>query len=302
MRYFFYFCLVLLAFSLYWNQKFYFQNHKYAKELSKLRSDVNKLDHDLIDARSDRQSRIEAERQAIKTLDSQIQTKTLELASLSEKVKGINDVDLSGNNPSTLEWDIRHQKEIVADFERQIKDIKAQEDQINNQSKIVQNQDKWSKAESENALQSQIAYQEQNLRDLQGRLSQAKSNRASSDVIRKYQDQVNQQKDFLKGMKAQKQTLSRQWTQVSAQHASTGQLAQLKETEKELKDRLQNEKNTLIQLQGNLNSDRQLADQHKKQVSQNQKNYQDKKAEIDNLKSQKADYERRLAALTAQSP
>jgi chromosome segregation ATPase len=293
--------LALIAgLSAYWNFKLQRENAKEQRELRRAKDEENKLEHDLISARDQKQEQINEEKRILQDLDRDLKNKNHDLEALTDQLKGTNDVDLGGNNLSTQDWDIRHQKELVADLDRQLKDIRAQEKQYSNQTKNVQNQDKIARAESENALQAQITYQEQTLQQIQATLNQARADRASYEVTHKLQDQVNQQRAFVNNLKTQKATLSRNWTIASAQHNIDQTMPELQNSERDLTNRLITERDNLARLQADYNSNKTVANNHKGEVSKLQRDYQSKKIEIAGIQNQIAEHNRRLQALTAE--
>jgi DNA repair exonuclease SbcCD ATPase subunit len=291
----------LLALSLYWN---YAQNKQLNSELlkvSQLQSDNIKLEHELIQARDDKQLQISSERKVLQTLESDIAKINQQLAGLTGRLKGTNDVPLGGNNSSTLQWDIQHQKEVIADLERQLRDIKAQESQISDQNKAVQSQDKKSRSESELALQAQINYQEQNLRNIENTYNQARRDRAAAEVQDKLKVQVEEQRKFVAAVKLQKQTLGVRWDQVAAERGNVGQaLAQLKGQETTLQDQIQTEKKNLDRLQKDLGANQKVAGAYKSQLSQIQKDLDSKRAQLTDLQEQKREHQQHLQSLLGQ--
>jgi len=291
---------LIVGLSAYWNFKLQRENAKEQRELKKAKDEENKLEHDLILARDQKQSQINEEKKIIQDLTFTLKNKTHDLEALADQLKGINDVDLGGNNLSTQDWDIRHQKELVADLDRQLKDVRAQEKELSSQTRNVQLQDKAARGASENALQTQIYNQEQTLQQIQGTLNQARAERASKEITQKLQDQVNQQRAFVNNLKEQKQTLSRQWTIASAQHNTRQAMPELQNSERDLINKLNTEKDNLARLQQDYNSNKSVANVHKNQVGQLQKDYQNKKQDIASLQSQIDEHNRRLTALTEQ--
>jgi hypothetical protein len=273
---------VALIFSVVWIARLYDDNKTNLKKLKRAETELSFL------KKSNEQDRDQRQR-TVQDLDSQIQHKKKEITDLTEQLKGINDVELGGNNPSTLQWDISHQKEIISDLERQLRDLKTQEGQIGAQNQIVQTNEKWSKAQSEKALQDQIGNQEQSVRDAESRLNDAKTNKSTKDVIGQLQNQLKSQKEFLKSLKSQKLDLNAKWNRQIGVDGAQAQVlkAENKRGQNFIQDRLVKEKAKLAELQKSLQTDTQVAKTHNAHLSQIQTDLKTKRSELEALQKSK---------------
>lgn len=285
--------------SVYWNFKLKKENAKELAEVNKLKVKEKQLEHEIIFERDQRQSQINQETQNLNDLNFKLKNLNHDREALEDQLKGTNDVDLGGNNLSTSEWDIRHEKEVIADLDRQLKDVRIQEKEVSTQNKNVLNQDRASRAASEAALQSQIDYQNQTLIQIQDSLNQARADHSSAEVIRKLQGQVNQEREFINSLKTQKQNVSKQWTLISTEHNISQALPELQNSERDLTNRLQAENSNLNRLQQTYNSEKSVATQHNAQLGRLRAELQGKIREIQSVQGQIKEHSERLATLRA---
>jgi chromosome segregation ATPase len=294
--------LLLLAGSGYVNMKLYDQHTLDQEKIEHNYGEVAKLERDLITARNQSQNQYEQEKNLIQSIDDQIKQKNADISKLEDQLRGFGNGEVAGNNPTTLEWDIRHQKEIVSDLEKQVSALKGQESEAGNISKLSQNQAKEQRADAERGLQAQIDSQIQNLRDLEGQLTQAKHDRLNKDAILNIQGQVNIQKSTINNLKTQKQNLKLEWTQSvnSTQGQSQAALTGLKQNERMLQDKILSEKNHLKDLEKNYDSTKHTVSKQLGQINDIQKKRDDIKNQIAKLQSDRQGHLKRLEALAPQ--
>jgi chromosome segregation ATPase len=286
--------LLLLAgigYSGFWNYQFSSENKKLSNKISKLENDLNKM-------QNQKAREKELEEAAIRDLDGRIQALSAEISSLTDRLKGINDVELGGNNPATREWDINQEKQTIANLEKQQDDLKYQENSTSSEGKKVVGQDKIAKAQAETAMQSQILSQQQVLISLQQQLSQAKKERIGGNTIQNLQNQVSAQQNYIASLKIKKQDLANQWNETTQGHQNySATVNNLKADENNLKARIAQEKKNLSDLQKGLNSDKDISKRHKQDLEQIQGAIKGKMAQLEELKSQRASHQQKLNQL-----
>ena len=280
---------ILLLFSVWLNQKFYFSNEKLKTNLSRTQQELKRVQGNLSSLEAESAARFQSVQEQLASVDQQLQQKTALLQNLRSQYGGTNDVDLGGNNINNMEWDVKHQKDLIASLDRQSKDLQDQISSYSQAGQQDQNQNRAYKAQKDAEFQNQIQTQEYNLTQIRNQLALAKQEHQDLNVIQNINQQVNNQIEFIKSLRSQKLNFDREsqghsnLTRQQAEAAKQNLLTQKIEVQNHAKQ----EREILKSIQGRLDEAKKTAQNHSSQVKDLRNQIASIQKEIQDLQEKK---------------
>jgi chromosome segregation ATPase len=241
---------------------------------------------------------------AVEVLQDKVKTQKEQLATAEQRLRSQRNGGGGGKQLPALRDKIAEEKQVIADLEQRLHDLHSQQDSLRNQDKYYQQQAGLTQKQADDQLKSQIAQQEETLREM---VEQAKTYRESSvvnpDYRQKYSEiraQIDVQKAAIQQLKDQRTAVNAQWGyQKATSHTQNQQdLGSLGSSEQDLRTQLAREKAALQTMNQDMNSGVQSEKSLQVVIQNAQADFDAQKAKLADLQNQLQQAQAHLAQVT----
>ena len=233
-----------------------------------------------------------AAQSAVEQLQGQIKTQKDQVASAEQRLQSERNGGVGGKQLPGLRDKLTQEKQLIADLEQRLHDVRVQQDGLRNQDKYYLQQAGTTQKQADDQLKSQIAQQQQTLKEMYEQLKVYKQNSVvNPDYAQKYSElraQIDIQKNTIQQLQDQRNTTSAQWGyQKSTSHSQNQQdLGTLKGSEQSLQSQLARERATLQTMNQDVSSGVQSQKSQEALIQTAQADLNSQKSKLQDLEAQ----------------
>jgi DNA repair exonuclease SbcCD ATPase subunit len=197
------------------------------------------------------------------------------------------------------------EKQVIAELEQHLKEVKDRENQLQTQDRFYQQQAGLTQKQSDEQLKAQIAEQEAVLKQMNDELKHYKVNPWDShteDHAAQLKANIDVQKSTVQQLKDARSSTGAQWgySKAATHSQSQQQLSELKTSEAQIQSQIQREKGASQSLDRDIQSGVQSQKSQDALIQSAEADLRDQKAKLADLQAQLKEAQNRLAALGGQ--
>lgn len=287
--------------------KLFSLNQKYSDLQSQnqdLQGQVSNLKAQLLKEHMKAETEYLAAQTAVEQLQGQIQTQKEQVASAEQRLQSERNGGVGGKQLPGLRDKLTQEKQVIADLENRLHDVRLQQDGLRNQDKYYLQQAGTTQKQADDQLKQQIAQQQQTLKEMVEQLKAYKqSSVVNPDYAQKYSElraQIDVQKNTIQQLQDQRSNTNAQWGyQKSTSHSQNQQdLGSLKSSEQNLQSQLARERATLSTMNQDISSGVQSQKSQESLIQTAQADFTTQKAKLQDLQAQLQQAEQHLSEVT----
>jgi len=287
--------------------KLFSLNQKYADLQSQnqdLQGQVSNLKAQILKEHMKEETEYLAAQTAVEQLQGQIKTQKEQVTAAEQRLQSERNGGVGGKQLPGLRDKLSQEKQLIADLESRLHDVRVQQDGLRNQDKFYLQQAGMTQKQADDQLKSQISQQQQTLKEMYNQLKAYKQNSVvNPDYAEKYSElraQIDVQKNTIQQLQDQRNTTNAQWGyQKSTSHSQNQQdLGTLKSSESNLQAQLLRERAALQTMNQDMSSGVQSQKSEEALIQTAQADFTTQKAKLQDLEAQLQQAEQHLAEVS----